>query len=78
MKFVTWIKNCFPKAYVQTLEELTEELRVTEEQIHIGMVIAKANPGHQVLWDSVFNRVDEAKKLREQIKMLEEEEDEEV
>ena len=66
MKFVTWIKNCFPKAYVQTLEELKEE------QIHIGMVIAKANPGHQVLWDSVFNRVDEAKNLREQIKMLEE------
>ena len=78
MKFVTWIKNCFPKAYVQTLEELKEELRVTEEQIQLGMVIAKANPGHQVLWDSVFNRVDEAKKLREQIKMLEEEKDEEV
>ena len=60
---------------MQTLEELKEELRVTEEQIHISMVIAKANPGHQVLWDSVFNRVDEAKKLREQIKMLEEDND---
>ena len=72
MKFITWMKKCFPKVVVQTLEELKEELRVTEEQIHIGTVIAKANPGHQVLWDSVFNRVDEAKKLREQIKMLEE------
>ena len=75
MKFVTWIKNCFPKAYVQTLEELKEELRVTEEQIHVGMVIAKANPGHPGLWESVFNHVDEAKKLREQIKMLEEDND---
>ena len=50
---------------MQTLDELKEELRVTEEQIHIGTEIAKANPGHQQLWDSVFNRVDEAKKLRE-------------
>ena len=75
MKFVTWIKNCFPKAYVQTLEELKEELRVTEKQIHIGMGIAKANPEHPGLWESVFNRVDEAKKLRDQIKMLEEDND---
>lgn len=74
MKFVTWIKNCFPKAYVQTLEELREELRVKEEQIHIGMGIAKANPEHPGLWENVFKRVDEAKKLREQIKVMEEEE----
>ena len=75
MKFITWMKKCFPKVVVQTLEELKEELRVTEEQIHIGTEIAKANPGHQQLWDSVFNRVDEAKNLREQIKMLEEKDD---
>ena len=78
MKFITWMKKCFPKVVVQTLEELKEELRVTEEQIHIGMVIAKANPGHQQLWDSVFLRVDEANRLRKQIKELEEEENEEV
>ena len=72
MKFVTWIKNCFPKAYVQTLEELKEELRVTEEQIHIGTEIAKANPDHPQMWDNVFFRVDEANRLRKQIKKLEE------
>ena len=75
MKFVTWIKNCFPKAYLQKLEELKEELRVTDEQIHLGMEIAKANPEHPWLWESVFNRVDKAKKLREQIKRLEEDND---
>ena len=75
VKFVTWIKNCFPKAYVRTLEELKEELRMTEEQIRIGMVIAKANQGYPMLWENVFNRVDEAMNLREQIKMLEEEDE---
>ena len=71
MKFITWMKKCFPKVVVQTLEELKEELRVTEEQIHIGTEIAKANPDHPQMWDSVFFRVDEANRLRKQIKEFE-------
>ena len=71
MEFIKWMKRCFPKVVIQTLEELKEELRVTEEQIHIGTEIAKANPDHPQMWDSVFFRADEANRLRKQIKKLE-------
>ena len=75
MGIVRWIKKWFSKVRVQSLEELKEELRVTEEQIHIGTEIAKANPNHPQMWDSVFFRADEANRLRKRIKEREEEND---
>ena len=55
-----------------TREDLEKELGIVEYQIEACMAIAKANPGHQQLWDSVFLRVDEANRLRKRIKELEE------
>lgn len=72
MRIVEWFRKKWHQGKALTLEELREELRVTQEQIHIGTEIAKANPDHPQLWDSVFFRVDEMNRLNKQIKQLEE------
>lgn len=69
LKLFGWLKR---KVKPLSLEELKQELKITEEQINIGMAIAKANPNHPQMWESVWFRVDEANRLRGLIKQLEE------
>ncbi len=72
MNIIKWFRSKFTKEYTLTLEELNEELKITEYQINVGVAIAKANPEHPELWESVWFRVDEQKRLKEQIKKMEE------
>lgn len=71
MNIIKWFQSKFPKEHTLTLEELKEELKITEYQINAGIAIAKANPDHPELWESVWFRVDEQKRLKEQIKKME-------
>ena len=71
MKFVDWFKNRFQKEYTLTREEIIEEIKITEHQITVGIEVAKANPNHHQLWDSVFFRTDELKRLNDLLNKME-------
>ena len=71
MKFVDWFKNRFQKEYTLTREEIIEEIKITEYQITVGIEVAKANPNHLQLWDSVFFRTDELKRLNDLLNKME-------
>ena len=71
MKFVDWFKNRFQKEYTLTREEIIEEIKITEYQITVGIKVAKANPNHPQLWDSVFFRTDELKRLNDLLNKME-------
>ena len=71
MKFVDWLKNRFQKEYTLTREEIIEEIKITEYQITVGIEVAKANPNHPQLWDSVFFRTDELKRLNDLLNKME-------
>ena len=71
MKFVDWFKNRFQKEYTLTREEIIEEIKITEYQITVGIEVSKANPNHPQLWDSVFFRTDELKRLNDLLNKME-------
>ena len=54
-----------------TREDLEKELGIVEYQIEACMAIAKANPGHDVLWDNVHRNVEESNLIRREIRELE-------
>ena len=70
------ISKLFHKIYrkvkPQTLDELKGELKVIDYQIEAGMAIAKANPGHDILWDNVHRQSEDRRRVLAQIKELEE------
>ena len=55
-----------------TREDLEKELGIVEYQIEACMAIAKANPGHDVLWENVHRNVEESNRIRREIRELEE------
>lgn len=74
MRIVEWFRNKWQQGKALTLDELREEMKLSELRVRQLVGIAKANPYNENLWDKASEEKQRWNTLNSKIKQLEEHE----
>lgn len=72
MKIISWLKLKWREEKTLTSMDLKKELELSENRFYQLLAIAKANDYNEKLWDKVFNESYHIKNIKQQIKKMEE------